>query len=480
MEVAEKIVFATCYWRANDESFAFSRCYNFEWVKRLYDGFKRHTTRPFDFLVFVDEYNEHVDGIQQVLLEKRPIGYHSFIEPFRLNRPMILVGLDTIITGNVDYLVDYCMTATDIALPIDPFFPDRACNGVALVPAGNRHIHDNHNGENDMEWMRANKHVYIDEVFPRYVQSYKGSVRDNGLGDSRIVYFHGKEKPHEIDVDWVKREWGEPPMNLITEFTNGLNNDRAAMVAQFAANIKRNVPFFEGHAAHERAALIIGGGPSLADTLPNLILTRSDGDIFALNGTHDYLIERGITPEYMVMLDSRQDNVGFVRNPSPYVKYHISAFCHPDVFDALEGYDVTLWMSDMDGVRPLVAPIKNKPVCLIGGGATVAMKTMFMCYLMGYRKFHFYGLDSSYREEQNHAYIQPMNDSESRIDIHAAGRKFICSPWMAKQAKEFQEQVRMLADLDCDMYVHGDGLIPWIMKQWQIQVAIQENANGTG
>ncbi len=113
---------------------------------------------------------------------------------------VILVGLDTIVTGNVDHLADYCLTADTIALPRDPYMPSRACNGVALVPAGNAHVWTEWRGENDMEWMRRQQHRFIDDLFPGQVQSFTGAVKEQGLGDTRILYFHGAEKPHELAV----------------------------------------------------------------------------------------------------------------------------------------------------------------------------------------------------------------------------------------------------------------------------------------
>jgi hypothetical protein len=121
---------------------------------------------------------------------------------------MILVGLDTIVTGPVDHLADYCLQADTIALPRDPYMPARACNGVALIPEGQQHVWRNHRGENDMEWLRAQDHVFIDDLFPGQVQSFKGRVRDHGLEDTRICYFHGEQKPHQLpDVPWIAEHW---------------------------------------------------------------------------------------------------------------------------------------------------------------------------------------------------------------------------------------------------------------------------------
>ncbi len=199
---------ATLLWDANDASMAFSRCYDESWVTKLHDGFNRNLNRLFRFVLFTDRERRLPAHIEQVRLKTRQPDYSTCIEPYRFGVPMILVGLDTIVTGNIDHLADYCLAADAIALPRDPYAPQRACNGVALVPEGQQGVWRNWRGENDMDWMRQQDHVFIDDVFPGQVVSYKGQVRDRGLGDARIVYFHGQEKPHQLpDVPWIQENW---------------------------------------------------------------------------------------------------------------------------------------------------------------------------------------------------------------------------------------------------------------------------------
>lgn len=459
---------STCLWDANERSQSFSQCYNEVWVERLYDGFARNLTIPFEFVLFADRERKLSRPIRQATLERRPIGYGSMIEPFKLDGPTIIVGLDTVITGNVDALARYCMTGNRMLLPRDPFFPSQACNGVALVPQGYRAVWDEWKGENDMEWVRHFPHDYIERHFPRLVESYKGHVKREGLGDTRIVYFHGKEKPHELQhIDWIKQHWGGELL-MPARFVAGLNNDPSVMLAQMRENMQRDIPWLAPRKAHAGTMLLVGGGPSLKESLGKLRFHQSrGGDIFALNGTHDWLIQRGVVPDYHVVLDSRPENVTFVQSPRKGVKYLVGAQCHTAVFDALKGYDATLWFSEMGGVDELVKGIEDKPVCVIGGGATVGMKTMFMAYSLGYRKIHFFGFDSCYRDGENHAYRQALNDGESVQEYEVAGRRFVCAPWMAKQAMEFQEQARQLLQLGVRLTVHGDGLIPHIMETWQ-------------
>lgn len=200
----------TVLWDANDKSLPFSRCYDETWVARLYDGFARNLTRPFRFVLFTDRPRELGRPIVQIFLTRRPPEYSAYIEPFVLDQAMILVGLDTIVTGNIDHLVDYCLEANTIALPADPYHPQTVCNGVALVPAGQRQIFDAWRGENDMQWLRGQPYKILDLLFRGQILSFKGHVRGKDeLGDARIVYFHGTPKPHDLvdHVPWIRRHW---------------------------------------------------------------------------------------------------------------------------------------------------------------------------------------------------------------------------------------------------------------------------------
>lgn len=205
------ITVATLLWAPNEKSYAFSH-YDESDVEKLYRGFARHLTVPFRFVCFVDYRRDFCEPIEQHLIEGKP-DYGSCIQPYRLNEPMILVGLDTIVVGNCDHLAAYAIGGQKLAVPRDPFFPQTVCNGVALVPQGCGRIWDAFDGGNDMEHIRAlwraGEVAVIDDIFPGQVCSYKGDIRQNGLtDDTRIVYFHGKEKPRELPhVGWIWREW---------------------------------------------------------------------------------------------------------------------------------------------------------------------------------------------------------------------------------------------------------------------------------
>lgn len=204
------ITIACCLWDANDQSFDFSRDYTNEDVDKLYRGFKRNLTVPFRMVCFSEKPRTFEEDIWQERLSAAEPGYGSMIEPFKLDEPMIVCGLDTLIVGNCDDLARYCMEATAPAVPRDPFFPETTCNGVVLAPKGCGYLWREFGGGNDMDWIRAQPGLaLIDDLFPRQVVSYKGHVQHYGLeDDNRIVMLHGKPKARDLmHLDWVAEAW---------------------------------------------------------------------------------------------------------------------------------------------------------------------------------------------------------------------------------------------------------------------------------
>lgn len=196
-------------WEPNGKSRDFSRMYTDDWAVRLFNGFARHLTLDHRFVLYTDRQRELPAHIEQKVipgLGRR--GYSECIRPFEMGVPMILVGLDTIVTGNIDKLARWCFERKELCLPRDPYKPSQAINGICLVPAGHERIAREHRGENDMVHVRRYRHRFIDDEFPGFVRSYKGHVERHGLGDARIVYFHGLKKPHELGhVGWIKEHW---------------------------------------------------------------------------------------------------------------------------------------------------------------------------------------------------------------------------------------------------------------------------------
>ena len=203
-----KLMICTLLWAPNEKTEHFSQMYDEEWVEKLYRGFARNLTVPFTFVCFTDRPRHSELSISwSVIPGLGKNGYGDCILPYMLGGPMILVGLDTVVVGNIDLMAQYVLAGGEYALPRDPFWPTRACNGVALIPEGMEIIYHEHQGENDMEHVRKYPHVFIDDLFPGQVVSYKCHVKEHGWDGVKIAYFHGKEKPHELTDPMILQNW---------------------------------------------------------------------------------------------------------------------------------------------------------------------------------------------------------------------------------------------------------------------------------
>lgn len=204
------LTIATLLWDPKGQEKDFSRIYDETWVDKLYRSFFRNLSRSFEFVLYTDRPRSLQCPARQVVIPNLGAGgYADCIRPYEMNVPMILCGLDTIVVGPIDHIAEYVENGGQYALPRDPYRPHIACNGVALVPAGMDTIAKTHTGQNDMEHCRSFPHVFIDDLFPGQVKSYKGYVKRKGWRGVNIVYFHGLEKPHELQAQEpvIRRHW---------------------------------------------------------------------------------------------------------------------------------------------------------------------------------------------------------------------------------------------------------------------------------
>jgi hypothetical protein len=208
------IIFATLLWAPNDQSFPFSRHYTTDWVERLYRSIDRNYGGDFRFIVWTDKLRTYCEPIEQRPITSPFPTYGDCVEPYAASdeAPMILMGLDTVATGNLEDLVDYAKHATVLALPRDPYNPRQACNGVALIPQGHGFVWNDwiDRREGDMDRCRSVEHVFIDDLFPGQCVHYRTGVAGSGLGDARLVYFSGEDKPGAMprrEAPWLKDHW---------------------------------------------------------------------------------------------------------------------------------------------------------------------------------------------------------------------------------------------------------------------------------
>lgn len=202
---------AACLWDPNGKSQEFSKVYDETWVDKLYRGFKRNLTVPFRFICFTDRDRKFAEPIAQERLETAEPDYGCLIEPFKLNVPTIVCGLDMVVCDRVDHMARYCLEGKQIALPLHPCHAWRGfINPVVFVPAGHREVYDRWRGENDMVWLNKFDCVDTETLWPGQIKSWKlHDLRVRGRQQARIVYFHGNPKMNKVSqhTQWIAQAW---------------------------------------------------------------------------------------------------------------------------------------------------------------------------------------------------------------------------------------------------------------------------------
>lgn len=230
---------------------------------------------------------------------------------------------------------------------------------------------------------------------------------------------------------------------------------------------------------HDGHAVLVGGGPSLRDTISGIKKRQEHGQtIFALNGAAGFLNAHSIIPEYQVLLDPQEHLTNYI---GAAVNYLIASQCHPKVL-ALSPKPPIIWHVATEG-REEITPRHPDGDCLVGGGISVGLCAMCLAYALGYRAIHLYGYDSSVTELGDHAYPCPIPGTSHKYDAAPmvvatiGGKRFQTTLQLAKQAQVFPKVCDDLIDAGCTVTVDCGGLLRAVVDESNLLNAADAAAN---
>jgi uncharacterized Rossmann fold enzyme len=377
--------------------------------------------------------------------------------------PILLTGADCILTADPRGVVG----EHDMAITVGPFADCRMNTGAIFIKDGPKvaKVWREALASNPVKWGEDQTSLYrailasdLDVLeLPCTEYNWAPESPDDPAGMPMVAHFRGPRKGWM--QAWYQRFVIEGGASH--RFRRGANVSIDAIMQQFEANCARDLPWFVGARPHKRSLSIVGGAPSLMDSLPDI--RRRKGTVWALNNAWRVLADARVKPDAIVIMDARPENVAFVQD-GPDCQYLIASMAHPDLFDALCGRNVTVWHADQTGSaeRGILSRYQDRPWALVPGGGTVGLRAMVLGYMAGYRNIHLYGMDSSYAGDAHHAYPQALNDHDPTytIKVPGLGTEYRCAGWMARQADEFQKFRAELGEHGCRIWAHGTGLIP--------------------
>lgn len=243
------------------------------------------------------------------------------------------------------------------------------------------------------------------------------------------------------------------------------NTPGAVIDENVQINSRKDIPWLEAREAHDRVAVLCGGGPSLAEHLGEVAAWKGSGAaIFAANGVSRFLSGAGIIPDCQVIVDAQPSSAAFCA-PVEDCTYLASAV---DPRTVRAAYNPVLFHLNFEGIEENFPreKVERGGYALLGGGVSVGITMLTLAWALGYRTLHLYGYDSSNRDGATHAYSQPQNAYVPNMSVEWAGKTYHCSMPMKLQAEAFIKFAVQLQDEGVDLHVHGDGLLPamWLIK----------------
>lgn len=249
--------------------------------------------------------------------------------------------------------------------------------------------------------------------------------------------------------------------------------DEARVKHNIAFNSARKIPWIgDQKLPHRRPVLFVGNAPSVKDSLRDIRRRQRKGaEVWTVNGAHDYMMDNGITPDAALFCDPADRMPTVVQRLNDETIYMVASCCSPGFFDHLIGRKVLLWhMNNEFGEEKFCGDlgiVHGKYGAVFSGGSTCILRAPSLAYFLGYRDFHFYGVDSSFEGESH------VNRDDSDLfgvifNVECNGRLFRTNVPLARQVEEFSLLHDIMVAHGCSFKVHGSGLLPFRFRQARI------------
>jgi len=237
------------------------------------------------------------------------------------------------------------------------------------------------------------------------------------------------------------------------------NTSDEQIMENIRANSRLDKEWVKLEPAHDGVAILCGSGPSIADDLEAIREWQKSGAaVFAMNGCAAFLASNGILPEYQVMIDARIETAELI---GPARRHLFASQVHQECFKREP--DAEIWHLQVGGIEQEF-PDYQGPYALIGGAASVGNTALCLAYVLGFRKIHCYGYDSSHQDGAGHAFEQKLNDGDPCAVVEFNGKQYVASLTMKLQAEKFIDTAHALQAEGCSIEVHGAGLLPDIWR----------------
>ncbi len=261
-------------------------------------------------------------------------------------------------------------------------------------------------------------------------------------------------------------------MRVLDEIDRAFSVKPAYTDEQIVENIKSSLArphmSLAGGPAHQGVCNVLAGGPSLQDT----IRWVKPGYIATMNGSLGYVKSKGFRHISCAVLDPRPHLADEVEAHDD-VTYFLASMTHPRLWEKLlaKGCQIILWHAGPEKAYEHLLADEDEPV-IVRGGSTMGLRWIDLGAVLGFRKFHLHGFDSSFEvysgklggptwSVKTHAYhhvADQARDHITTIDGYPTSINFI------GQVRDFMQRYPKWVEAGLDLTVYGEGLLQKFLK----------------
>ena len=274
---------------------------------------------------------------------------------------------------------------------------------------------------------------------------------------------------------------------LVRQVSIGEFTTKSAVSATIRLEQARlNVPRVTGRVmlspVNDLTAILCCYGPSLKHTWFEARDRREAGKarIATVSGAHDFLIERGVVPNFHLDCDPREHKARHTEKPHKSVSYLLASCVHPKLIDQIPLEQIYLWHVADDATMEVLHEIDPAYPHAVAGGGSIGLRAMVVLYVLGFRRFEIHGMDCSFENDAQHAaehFGKPMSVSQ----VRCGERWFNSSLSMVSYAKYFRTTLNIMqntsiAQNEPALNASGDRVITEMAGDGLLQEMLRQEA----
>lgn len=179
--------------------------------------------------------------------------------------------------------------------------------------------------------------------------------------------------------------------------------------------------------------------------------------ILTVSGAHNFLIGRGVVPDWHMDCDPRPHKLRFIKPPHKDVTYLMASCCDPRSWEILKDHKVYIWHMHNGPETAEWVKVNDPWGMLVGGGSTAGLRALQVGGLLGFNKFDIYGMDGNYVDGKFRAGESKAPPQQLKsIKLEGSQRTFQTTDLMLNAAVEYLYTVEHYP-IECQL--HGDGMI---------------------